>query len=100
MRDLTDDAGRGWPRRTLNDGDPVEALRGGQWIPGTLVGAEVDSERGLVFDVNLDRPDAGGSTAIWTRPGKIRPRALPCGCSLDGREICQDHWRSSAVAAE
>lgn len=55
-------------------GARVECSRQGEWIPGTIVGLpdQIDRDRPLEIQVDLDRPDRAGSTAIWTDSHKIR----------------------------
>lgn len=59
---------------TIRDGSRVEVSRGGEWITGTVVALFDDIDRGLGYDVDLDRPDASGITHIWVTnaPHRIR----------------------------
>lgn len=64
------------PARLIYDGARVECSRGGEWIPGTIVGTVWDDERGGLVDVDLDWPDASGDQHIWVSPDPHRIRAV------------------------
>ncbi len=45
-------------------GYPIEVLRRGEWVPGKIVGTEVEDGR-AVLDIELAYPDQGGHTKVW-----------------------------------
>jgi len=84
MSDLTDDAGRGWPRMPYSTHSPKDSAL---------------YERFAELRAQTGDPLSAAMLLIkekdWTPP----PRELPCGCNTYGRS-CEEHYRPPAIAAE
>jgi hypothetical protein len=52
---------------------PIEVYRYGQWVPGRIVGGEVEDGRKLI-DVELAYADYGGATRVWAFSGSVNVR--------------------------